>query len=44
MSSENDTPRRPRRHLVLVGALIAILAAQSAALVAQQIQISDLQT
>ncbi|MFI9602756.1 hypothetical protein ACIHCX_23405 [Streptomyces sp. NPDC052043] len=44
MSTENETPRRPRRHLVLVGALIAVLAAQSTALVVQQMQISELQT
>ena len=44
MSSENEPSRRPRRRHVLIGVLVAILAVQSAALVAQQIQISNLQT
>ncbi|WP_329553178.1 hypothetical protein [Streptomyces sp. NBC_00696] len=43
MTNEATPARRPRRHLVLVGALIAVLAAQSTALVAQQKQIGDLQ-
>ena len=37
-----DTPRRPRRNHILVGVLTAVLAAQSTALVVQQIQIGDL--
>ncbi|MFE2318601.1 hypothetical protein ACFXC8_36805 [Streptomyces sp. NPDC059441] len=44
MNSENEPPRRPRRHLIVGGVLVAVLAAQSAALVAQQLQISDLKT
>ncbi|MCX5361119.1 hypothetical protein OG864_20640 [Streptomyces sp. NBC_00124] len=43
MTSEATPARRPRRHLVLIGALIAVLAAQSTALVVQQKQIIDLQ-
>ncbi|MDH6124718.1 hypothetical protein P3T39_001663 [Kitasatospora sp. GP82] len=43
MSSVNETPRRPRRRLVLLGSLIAALVVQSAALVSQQMQIDDLQ-
>ncbi|WP_078943809.1 collagen-like protein [Streptomyces aureus] len=42
MSSENETPRRPRRHLIVGGVLVAVLAAQSTALVVQQGQIDDL--
>lgn len=44
MNSESERPRRPRRHLIVGGVLVAVLAAQSAALVAQQMQISDLKT
>lgn len=44
MNSETEPPRRPRRHLIVGGVLVAVLAAQSAALVAQQMQISDLKT
>ncbi|MFF3655027.1 hypothetical protein [Streptomyces olivochromogenes] len=44
MNSESEPPRRPRRHLIAGGVLVAVLAAQSAALVAQQMQISDLKT
>lgn len=44
MNNEDTPARRPRRQLVLIGALIAVLAAQSTALVVQQIQISDLRT
>ncbi|GAA3786177.1 hypothetical protein [Streptomyces chiangmaiensis] len=44
MNSEDIPARRPRRQLILVGALVAVLAAQSTALVIQQIQISDLKT
>lgn len=44
MNSETEPPRRPRRHLILGGVLVAVLAAQSAALIAQQMQISDLKT
>jgi hypothetical protein len=43
VSSEPTATRRPRRHLILVGGLIAVLAAQSTALVVQQTQINDLQ-
>lgn len=43
VTSEATPVRRPRRHLVLASALIAVLAAQSIALVVQQNQISDLQ-
>lgn len=43
MSIETTATRRPRRHLILVGGLIAVLAAQSTALIAQQTQINDLQ-
>jgi hypothetical protein len=42
VSSENTATRRPRRHLILVGGLIAVLAAQSTALVVKQTQINDL--
>ncbi|MER5382801.1 hypothetical protein ABT040_21395 [Streptomyces sp. NPDC002688] len=44
MNSEPEAPRRPRRNLVTGGILIVVLAAQSAALVAQQAQISSLKT
>lgn len=44
MNCETEPPRRPRRHLIVGGVLVAVLAAQSAALVAQQMQISDLKT
>ncbi|MFD7793309.1 hypothetical protein [Streptomyces sp. NPDC059759] len=44
MNSDTEAPRRPRRHLILGGVLVAILAAQSAALIGQQIQIGDLKT
>ncbi|MFE2700982.1 hypothetical protein ACFXI6_12240 [Streptomyces mirabilis] len=44
MNSETEPPRRPRRHLIAGGVLVAVLTAQSAALVAQQMQISDLKT
>ncbi|MFC8258486.1 hypothetical protein ACFUNF_12870 [Streptomyces sp. NPDC057291] len=44
MSSVNETPRRPWRPLVLGAVLISVLVAQSAALVAHQMQIDDLQT
>ncbi|MFC8245025.1 hypothetical protein [Streptomyces chartreusis] len=43
MTSEPTPARRPRRHLVLAGALITVLVAQSTALVVQQKQISDLE-
>jgi hypothetical protein len=44
VNNEIEPPRRPRRHLIVGGVLVAVLAAQSAALVAQQVQISDLKT
>jgi len=44
VSSENESPRRPRRHLIAGGILAAVLAAQTAALVVQQAQIDDLKT
>jgi hypothetical protein len=44
VNCETEPPRRPRRHLIVGGVLVAVLAAQSAALVAQQMQISDLKT
>ncbi|MER5599886.1 hypothetical protein [Streptomyces sp. NPDC002265] len=43
MTSESE-PRRSRRYALVGGVLAAILAAQTAAIVAQQIQISDLKT
>lgn len=44
MNSESEPSRRPRRHLIVGGILVAVLAAQSAALVTQQMQISNLKT
>jgi hypothetical protein len=44
VNSETEPPRRPRRHLIVGGVLVAVLAAQSAALIAQQMQISNLKT
>jgi hypothetical protein len=44
MSSEIEAPRRPRRNLIAGGILVAVLAVQSAALIAQQAQISDLKS
>jgi len=44
VNSETEPPRRPRRHLIVGGVLVAVLAAQSTALVAQQVQISNLKT
>jgi len=43
VNSETEPPRR-RRNLVIGGILVAVLAAQSAALIAQQAQISSLKT
>ncbi|MFF2149319.1 hypothetical protein [Kitasatospora sp. NPDC058190] len=43
MSTVNEIPRRPWRHLLLRGSLIAALVVQSAALISQQMQIDDLQ-
>jgi hypothetical protein len=39
----NEIPRRPWRHLLIRGSLIAALVVQSAALISQQMQIDDLQ-
>lgn len=44
MDNEPEQPRRPRRTLIAGGILAALLAAQSTALVVQQMQISDLKT
>ncbi|MFF3409728.1 hypothetical protein ACFYW8_26715 [Streptomyces sp. NPDC002742] len=44
MNSEIEAPRRPRRNLVAGSILIAVLAAQSAALIVQQVQIGDLKS
>ena len=43
MSSDTTPARRSRRHVILAGVLIAVLAAQSTALIVQQTQISNLE-